>query len=274
MPWSERSRPTSPGCARPLEHRPVNSLHAPDFMRRRSCTEATCGAWSTYKFIKDHLGSPRLVVDTSTGARVQQLDYDEWGDATIVYESIPSLASIRLRGRPVGSGCRSRSLRREGLRSGARQVEGQRHSDARRRPYSRLSRWAFHPSSGCAGKLHGRAHRRCPSESCRSTGAGTPRPCSRRDKSRWHAVASHQPMTSTDAILSWGDLVRVKPEAPRDRRPGALADIVGIRTVENELLAAEYGTPVGSKLYLVEFADGSSLEVPGCWLEYAKADSA
>lgn len=37
---------------------------------------------STYRIVKDHLGSPRLVVNASTGAVVQQLDYDEWGNTT------------------------------------------------------------------------------------------------------------------------------------------------------------------------------------------------
>jgi len=33
----------------------------------------------TYRIISDHLGSPRLVIDTSTGAIVQRMDYDEFG---------------------------------------------------------------------------------------------------------------------------------------------------------------------------------------------------
>jgi len=36
----------------------------------------------TYRFVKDHLGSPRLVVDTATGAVIQRMDYDEWGAVT------------------------------------------------------------------------------------------------------------------------------------------------------------------------------------------------
>jgi RHS repeat-associated protein len=35
---------------------------------------------TTYRIRTDHLGSPRLVVDTSTGAIVQRLDYDEFGN--------------------------------------------------------------------------------------------------------------------------------------------------------------------------------------------------
>jgi RHS repeat-associated protein len=33
----------------------------------------------TYRVIADHLGSPRLVVNTVTGEVVQQIDYNEWG---------------------------------------------------------------------------------------------------------------------------------------------------------------------------------------------------
>lgn len=33
----------------------------------------------TFRFVTDHLGSPRLVIDASTGAIVQRVDYDEWG---------------------------------------------------------------------------------------------------------------------------------------------------------------------------------------------------
>jgi RHS repeat-associated protein len=37
---------------------------------------------NTYRIVSDHLGSPRLVVNTATGAVVQRLDYDEWGRVT------------------------------------------------------------------------------------------------------------------------------------------------------------------------------------------------
>ena len=33
----------------------------------------------TYRIISDHLGSPRLVIDTSDGTIAQQMDYDVWG---------------------------------------------------------------------------------------------------------------------------------------------------------------------------------------------------
>jgi len=56
----------------------INATRAnvPDyiFSRKENGTD-----WSNYRVVSDHLGSPRLVVDTATGAIVQELDYDEFG---------------------------------------------------------------------------------------------------------------------------------------------------------------------------------------------------
>ncbi len=38
---------------------------------------------ATYRIITDHLGSPRLVVDTTTGTAVQRMDYDEFGNVIL-----------------------------------------------------------------------------------------------------------------------------------------------------------------------------------------------
>src|SRR6185503_15325874 len=46
---------------------------APDFMLR---------AGVPFRFIKDHLGSVRLVVNATTGVIAQRLDYDEFGNVT------------------------------------------------------------------------------------------------------------------------------------------------------------------------------------------------
>jgi RHS repeat-associated protein len=37
----------------------------------------------TYRIISDHLGSPRLVIDVTSGAIVQRIDYDEFGTVTL-----------------------------------------------------------------------------------------------------------------------------------------------------------------------------------------------
>jgi RHS repeat-associated protein len=48
--------------------------NVPDYMVKGS---------TTYRILSDHLGSPRLVVDASTGAVAQRLDYDEFGRVTL-----------------------------------------------------------------------------------------------------------------------------------------------------------------------------------------------
>ncbi len=45
--------------------------NVPDYMVRGG---------NTYRIVSDHLGSPRLIVDATTGAVVQQLSYDEFGN--------------------------------------------------------------------------------------------------------------------------------------------------------------------------------------------------
>jgi RHS repeat-associated protein len=53
-------------------------LNAPEYMSRGGVT---------YRIVTDHLGSPRLVVDTATGAIAQRIDYDEFGQ--ILLDSNP-----------------------------------------------------------------------------------------------------------------------------------------------------------------------------------------
>jgi RHS repeat-associated protein len=47
--------------------------NTPDFVARGG---------KIYRLVADHLGSPRLAIDTSTGAVAERLDYDEWGKVT------------------------------------------------------------------------------------------------------------------------------------------------------------------------------------------------
>jgi RHS repeat-associated protein len=48
----------------------VHGNHSPDFMVK---------AGAVYRFVKDQLGSPRVIVNVATGAIVQVLEYDEFG---------------------------------------------------------------------------------------------------------------------------------------------------------------------------------------------------
>jgi RHS repeat-associated protein len=49
----------------------ATAANVPDYMVK--------GA-ATYRIIKDHLGSPRLVIDIATNVVIQQMDYDVWGN--------------------------------------------------------------------------------------------------------------------------------------------------------------------------------------------------
>jgi hypothetical protein len=65
---------------------------------------------------------------------------------------------------------------------------------------------------------------------------------------------------------TWGDVVRVSQQAPISFRPGIAAEIVGIRKLETQSQADQFASPIGTKVYLVEFGDGDSVEVPERWL--------
>lgn len=67
--------------------------------------------------------------------------------------------------------------------------------------------------------------------------------------------------------IKWGDTVRIRMGASAAMRPGALAEVVGIRTVENAPQARQFGAEVGTRVYVIEFGDGESVELAGVWLE-------
>ena len=68
----------------------------------------------------------------------------------------------------------------------------------------------------------------------------------------------------------WGDTVRIKESASTKMHSGALAEVCGMREVETAEQAEQFGCGIGTRLYLVEFGDGASLEIPEIHLELAK----
>jgi RHS repeat-associated protein len=56
--------------------------HVPDYMIKYDAV--THDPVGTYRIISDHLGSVRLVIDVSDGSVEQRIDYDEFGNATLV----------------------------------------------------------------------------------------------------------------------------------------------------------------------------------------------
>ena len=69
---------------------------------------------SSYRVFTDHLGSVRLVVDATTGATVQRLDYDAFGEGDVRLES--GVAAVRVCGGDVRPPDRACPLRGAGLR--------------------------------------------------------------------------------------------------------------------------------------------------------------
>ena len=58
----------------------ADSQSVPAYIRKKDAS----GNYTTYRVIADHLGSVRLVINTSTGLVVHRIDYDEWGQSTVV----------------------------------------------------------------------------------------------------------------------------------------------------------------------------------------------
>lgn len=64
--------------------------------------------------------------------------------------------------------------------------------------------------------------------------------------------------------FTWGDTVRVaESDGVRiDWRPGSMGSICGFRTIENEEQALSSSFIVGTIVYMVEFGDGESQQIP------------
>jgi RHS repeat-associated protein len=59
---------------------PVAELDGSGVLVSRFAAGGVIKGSTSYRVVADHLGSPRLVVNTSTGAIVQRMEHDEWGE--------------------------------------------------------------------------------------------------------------------------------------------------------------------------------------------------
>ncbi len=66
---------------------------------------------------------------------------------------------------------------------------------------------------------------------------------------------------------SWGDSIINKQIAPKHFKPGCKGSICGIRTIDSTELAKNFEQNINSELYLVEFNDGETLEIPRFYLK-------
>ncbi len=72
---------------------------------------------------------------------------------------------------------------------------------------------------------------------------------------------------SLDPILSWGDTILVRHNAPKRYKPGQIGCICGIRNIESAQVSEAFDQPMQSILYLVEFSNGEALEIPKLFVE-------
>lgn len=70
---------------------------------------------------------------------------------------------------------------------------------------------------------------------------------------------------------TWGDTVRTKEGASSGVQSGSLAAVCGIRRVETLEQAKQFDCGIGAHLYLIEFGDGTALEVSEAFLEVVEA---
>jgi hypothetical protein len=67
--------------------------------------------------------------------------------------------------------------------------------------------------------------------------------------------------------ITRGDTVKIKSDAKAVMKPGSLAEVIGIRQVENATQEKEFGIPLGATILYLEFKDGTAIEVPEEWVE-------
>lgn len=71
--------------------------------------------------------------------------------------------------------------------------------------------------------------------------------------------------------FTWGDAVRIRPDAPSELRPGALASVFDVSEGESRVGQHFTSFPPGT-VYSIEYEDSSSREVHQDYLESPDAD--
>ena len=67
---------------------------------------------------------------------------------------------------------------------------------------------------------------------------------------------------------SWGDSIKVKAEAPIHLNPGNVGEVVGFFEIESNEESEKYNKNVGTYIYLIEFTDGTQIEIPEDFLNF------
>ncbi|MEM9377462.1 MAG: hypothetical protein AAGA72_14675 [Pseudomonadota bacterium] len=67
--------------------------------------------------------------------------------------------------------------------------------------------------------------------------------------------------------FTWGDTVRVTKNAPHNFEPGKIGSVCSVDLIETEIRAEQTGAEIGGYCHVVEWTDGSDIEIPAKWLE-------
>ena len=67
--------------------------------------------------------------------------------------------------------------------------------------------------------------------------------------------------------FTWGEAVSVSKNAPSNYHPGEFASICGIDKITTQKEADELLCKNGEWIYIVEYEDGKSIEIPESYLE-------
>lgn len=71
----------------------------------------------------------------------------------------------------------------------------------------------------------------------------------------------------SESAFTWGDVVRITDDAPAPFGPGRSASVCGVSQAKTQAVAERGGTSVGNFVYIIEFGDGSSVEIGEGYLE-------
>ncbi len=67
--------------------------------------------------------------------------------------------------------------------------------------------------------------------------------------------------------FDWGESVKIKDTAPSNFCPGKLASVCGMIKITPEDVRKQLSVVEPTWFYIVEFGDGSSIELPECYLD-------
>ncbi len=70
-----------------------------------------------------------------------------------------------------------------------------------------------------------------------------------------------------DPYFNYGDTVKIKKNAPIRYKPSSLGSICGIRIIKDSEIADQFHQKIGSELYLIEFTNGETLEIPKIFID-------